>query len=617
MNHHSGTESGAFATSDQDQDQLWSGLASAREASEYFESWLALQCAMTPGTRCGLLLLQDDSGTFVPAAVWSGGAGDITALADTARRSLMAREGIVEQPDRGAAAGVRIAYPLELGTELLGVAVLELLARDEVAVQDAMRRLHWGSGRIEALLARRRLDGQTESLARSGRVLDLAVRVGEHAGTEPMLLQLANELAATQVGLRVAVGLVRGRRVRLRALSTAAWFDEKSDFTRGLENAMDEALDQGRVVQVCPPGAVDPGPPSGTIAIAHRALPDAPYALTVPMLLRGRRLGAVTLLSQQPIAATTQAFVEASANLLAPELDLRRELDRWWAGRTARLAAQAWQRLRDPRRPAFLLGLLGGVVLLALLALMEVPFRVAGKAVVEGEVQRALVAPFDGFVAQASVRAGHRVRKGDELARLDDRDLQLERRKWLSEREQAERKYRDALARHDRANVRILEAQYAEANAQFGLAEERIARARLLAPFDGVVISGDLSQMLGSPVEKGKVLFEVAPLDTWRVVVKVPEVDVRYLTVGQEGVIRLAGMPEHPLPFRVRNLGVAVAEEGENLFRVEAQLEATPPEVRPGMEGVGKVSIGERRLLWVWTRGLLEWLSLKLWQWTP
>ena len=31
--------------------------------------------------------------------------------------------------------------------------------------------------------------------------------------------------------------------------------------------------------------------------------------------------------------------------------------------------------------------------------------------------------------------------------------------------------------------------------------EERLARSRLVAPFDGLVVSGDLTQQLGSPVE--------------------------------------------------------------------------------------------------------------------
>jgi hypothetical protein len=41
------------------------------------------------------------------------------------------------------------------------------------------------------------------------------------------------------------------------------------------------------------------------------------------------------------------------------------------------------------------------------------------------------------------------------------------------------------------------------------------------------------------------------------------------------------------------------------------------PYLRPGMEGVGKVEVGERKVLWVWTHGLTDWLRLALWRWMP
>ena len=39
--------------------------------------------------------------------------------------------------------------------------------------------------------------------------------------------------------------------------------------------------------------------------------------------------------------------------------------------------------------------------------------------------------------------------------------------------------------------------------------------------------------------------------------------------------------------------------------------------LRPGMEGVGKVLVGERPLLWIWAHPLLDWLRLGWWRWLP
>jgi len=35
--------------------------------------------------------------------------------------------------------------------------------------------------------------------------------------------------------------------------------------------------------------------------------------------------------------------------------------------------------------------------------------------------------------------------------------------------------------------------------------------------------------------------------------------------------------------------------------------------MRPGMEGVAKISIDRRHLVWIWTRRLVNWVRMKLW----
>ena len=59
----------------------------------------------------------------------------------------------------------------------------------------------------------------------------------------------------------------------------------------------------------------------------------------------------------------------------------------------------------------------------------------------------------------------------------------------------------------------MLEALYEQAKAQMDLYDEQVSRAAIRAPFDGVVVKGDLSQSLGSAVKRGDVLFELTPLE--------------------------------------------------------------------------------------------------------
>jgi hypothetical protein len=114
-------------------------------------------------------------------------------------------------------------------------------------------------------------------------------------------------------------------------------------------------------------------------------------------------------------------------------------------------------------------------------------------------------------------------------------------------------------------------------------------------------------------------MHELAPLDAYRVVLQVDEHDFAAVKLGQKGELILTALPGEHYPFAVTKITpVATAREGRNLFRVEAELQGKAlPRLRPGMEGVAKIDIEERRLAWIWSRRLVDWLRLKSWAWLP
>jgi ribosomal protein S5 len=75
-------------------------------------------------------------------------------------------------------------------------------------------------------------------------------------------------------------------------------------------------------------------------------------------------------------------------------------------------------------------------------------------------------------------------------------------------------------------------------------------------------------------------------------------------------------MPDQPASFAVKQITpVSSVEDGRNFFRVEAQLDNPSVRMRPGMEGVGKIAAGDRKLIWIWTHSLVDWLRLWSWKW--
>jgi hypothetical protein len=102
------------------------------------------------------------------------------------------------------------------------------------------------------------------------------------------------------------------------------------------------------------------------------------------------------------------------------------------------------------------------------------------------------------------------------------------------------------------------------------------------------------------------------------VIVHVDARDIGEIKIGQRGELALPSLPGEVFPLTINTITlVSMAKEGRNYFRVEAQVEKVSKRLRPGMEGVGKVEIGKRKLIWIWTHEMIDWMRLKLWSWLP
>lgn len=150
------------------------------------------------------------------------------------------------------------------------------------------------------------------------------------------------------------------------------------------------------------------------------------------------------------------------------------------------------------------------------------------------------------------------------------------------------------------------------------LLNNQLQRTQLSSPLEGIIIEGDLSRSLGAPVERGQVLFEIAPLNTYRLVLLVDESDVADIAIGQQGTLVLTALPNQKLPFVIEQIATVFEQtSGQVKYRVEARVEADPQMLRPGMQGIGKIDIDRRSHFWILFHEMTDWLKLKVWLWTP
>jgi multidrug efflux pump subunit AcrA (membrane-fusion protein) len=335
------------------------------------------------------------------------------------------------------------------------------------------------------------------------------------------------------------------------------------------------------------------------------------------MVSRQKSFGAVSFIRAKAVAPAAAEILQCEqvVSIAGPVLELKRDIDLPWRKRLSRGSRRALGQMFEPGHRAIKISAGLALIAAAALAFLPVEYRVGAPARLEGSIQRALVAPADGFLRLVNVRPGDRVEAGQVLAELAEEDLQLERRKWESELAQYENSASAALARTDRTQFVINQSRADEAQAQLDLVKKQLVRTRVLAPFDGIVIKGDLSQSLGAPVQRGEVLLTVAPAGEFRLVVEVDERDIDDVRAGQTGFLAL-GAFERSLPFSVERVTpMATTRDGRNFFEVEGKLADAPASLRPGLQGVAKIGAGDRALGWIWTHRLVEWVRMTLWSW--
>jgi hypothetical protein len=583
------------------------------------------QCSALAGARAGVILRVTMNG-LLAAASWPAGRPSTVELTRIAERAATASRPVIawaRRSDGRSGLDLLIALGIRVHGALAAViaVVIDVPGGIESVDPDALAgQLHMGSGWLDARMSRRQAQSATARIERASVAMDIVAVASVHRRPARAAAAVVNELAIRLRCGRVSLGLTHRKGIKLKALSHVASFQERGRVVDAVENTMEECLAQSA------PVAWPPLPMTrARISVAHRdlsALDPVPTA-TASVILPGPNGPAGVLTFERPADAPfdeeTLLLAEAAGALLGPVLRIQASNDRVVSGRIVDTVHDAASTLLGREKPSLKLAALGVVLLVAILSIAHGEYRVTARSVLEGEVQRAAVAPFNGFIAASPVRPGDRLRAGDLLAAMDDHDLVLEHARAWADVEKARQKYDEAMAKHDRPSAAGLAAQIDQAAAQLALADDKLRRSRIVSPIDGLLVSGDLSQMLGTPVERGKTLFEVAPLDQYRVVLRTDERDLRFVSAGQHGQLALSGMPGEPRRFTVsRVTPIAEAKDGRNEFRVEATLDDPPgTDLRPGMEGVAKVETGSHHLIWVWTHSVVDWLRLTAWKWMP
>ena len=322
----------------------WARFAAAKDTADFWASWLSILCLQIGRVGGGLLLLGPDAdGSFTPAAVWPRATLDMQYLSPAAERTLNERRGIVVNADGSSAITdhqrAYVGYPIEVSGTLRGAMVLDIAPGPELALQRALRLLHWSSAWLVDEFRKRALEDREARLSRMGLVMGLVATAVQQRRPAPAALAVANELATWLQCSRVSIGFEKSGSVQVKAISHTATFDSKMKLARLIGDAMDEVLDLDVAITYPPLDDDEVG------AIAHgelaREFRDVAIC-SVPLLIDRHAAGVLTVERGAGAAfdAETVETLKTVGEVLGPIFGLERDIERG-------LLWRAWGAARD------------------------------------------------------------------------------------------------------------------------------------------------------------------------------------------------------------------------------------------------------------------------------
>lgn len=479
--------------------------------------------------------------------------------------------------------------------------------------------LRYASAAYES--AKREPSSAAASFRPAGRMFESAVHFA---------FALTNEVRNRTSCEQAALGLVAGRQLEVLSVSGYDEIHPHGPGIQSLRAAMEECLDAEDIV-CCPPDAHAPREgPRGLFRLHQqwRRAAGGDFVGSIPLRCDGATVAILSLRRPgTPFSTEELTRLRGQIEPLMPNLLLIRKASRGFLRHGWDSLKSFGQTVAGPGRYGVKLATALSIAAALVLAFGTMEYRVTVPCVVAPADMRHIAMPFEGILLSSPVAPGERVAAGQVLCELDRSELDRQRAELAAQ-------YTVLQWEQDRAMAgeQPFEAQLARANqllieARLAIVERRLEQTVIRSPMDGVLVAGDLRQRIGEVLPRGETLFRVAAMHDWMLEAEFPQEALGEVRAGLSGVFTTHARPEIRHEFRLtRILPGAEIRNRRNVFVGEAEpmpvsksgfgmSEAGKSEdwLRPGMEGVASVRCGPRRIAWILTHRMIDWVRVKLW----
>lgn len=469
-------------------------------------------------------------------------------------------------------------------------------------------------------------------------------------------MALCNELSARWRAERVGLGFLKGRYVRLMALSHTEKITRHMQLVQDIESAMEECLDQDVEITFPPPKEAT-FVYRATDHLAQRHGPSAVISLPLRRVdakhRNDERFGNVVAVltverkADKPFTLQEVETLRLTADLFTARMVDLYENDLWIGAKAARGTRRSLAWAVGAKHTWAKLAAVAVSGFIAFATLVKGPYRAEAPFEIQAVEKQTINMPYTGTLATVNVDVNDMVFTPETGKAYDDLNA-MSPLAWvlpvdhpptvlaevdssLAEQDalKAQGQFWNAWNQRDadmsaeaqpdqKARVSMDTAQIAVAKSQWDKDQLLIAQAKIHSPINGRIFAGEWKQKIGESVQLGQELFEVGQ-GALRAELRVPDEEITELMAGQTGVLKTTSYPDRPIRFTVETIPPEAAVVAtNNVFKVRVALDAKdsawlgPASV--GMQGLAKVDISRDHCYgWIWTHRMVDWVRMKLW----
>ena len=594
-------------------------------SGQFLMNLLAVQCLLSRADSGAILANNQQKGVDVLAIypalkekqsvpLWLNKCAELISQATSADAVIVRALNVPEESDNQTIQSYAVLVPLKMSDIGQATGAFVVRASDVNTLDASREQLELTANLLGNWEKRLALRNKQTGLSRLQKAMETLSAINRQKRFISTAMALCNEAASQWQCERVSIGFLKGRYVRVKAMSHTEHFSRKMKVVQDIESAMEECLDQDcEVLYPASQEATYISRAAGELSKNHGPL----AILSVPFRWDGEVRAVLTLEreSSKPFTLEEIEVIRLACELCTARLWELYEHDRWIGGKVIAKVRSGLALLIGPRYTWTKLLAILICAFVVFLVFAKGQFKAEAPFALEATYQQVVCASFDGYIKRVNVEVGDTVKENETiLAELDTAELRLQLAAAKAEQAGYLKQSAAAMRDGETAEAQIAQANSDKTQAQIDLLNYLIEQGKVISPISGAVVKGDLKRQIGAPVKTGDVLFEVTPLESLRAELLVPEDQIFNISLEQQGHLATVSYPGQRIKFVVERINpMAEVVNNRNVFKVRVRLLERHPWMRPGMEGVAKISVGKRLYVWIWTRRIVNWLRMKMW----